>query len=71
MRIRGRTCDAWRGPYTPRAPRGARPSPAFTAPEFRMSAPSYDVVGIGNAIVDVLARTDDALVQHQTLAKGT
>ncbi len=36
-----------------------------------MSAPSYDVVGIGNAIVDVLARTDDALVQHQTLAKGT
>jgi len=36
-----------------------------------MAAPSYDVVGIGNAIVDVLARTDDALVQRQALAKGT
>jgi sugar/nucleoside kinase (ribokinase family) len=36
-----------------------------------MAAPSYDVVGIGNAIVDVLARTDDVLVQHQALAKGT
>ncbi|MBU6506092.1 MAG: adenosine kinase [Alphaproteobacteria bacterium] len=36
-----------------------------------MAAPSYDVVGIGNAIVDVLARTDDALVQRQGLTKGT
>jgi sugar/nucleoside kinase (ribokinase family) len=36
-----------------------------------MAAPSYDVVGIGNAIVDVLARTDDALVRREALAKGT
>ncbi len=36
-----------------------------------MAAPSYDVVGIGNAIVDVLARADDALVQRQGLVKGT
>ncbi|HYL50131.1 MAG TPA: adenosine kinase [Stellaceae bacterium] len=36
-----------------------------------MAAPSYDVVGIGNAIVDVLARTDEALVQREGLTKGT
>jgi len=36
-----------------------------------MAAPSYDVVGIGNAIVDVLARTDEALVQRLGLNKGT
>ena len=36
-----------------------------------MAAPSYDVVGIGNAIVDVLARTDETLVQRQGLTKGT
>ncbi|MGB8182890.1 MAG: adenosine kinase [Stellaceae bacterium] len=36
-----------------------------------MAAPSYDVIGIGNAIVDVLARTDEALVQRQGLTKGT
>lgn len=36
-----------------------------------MAAPSFDVVGIGNAIVDVLARTDDASVQREKLAKGT
>ncbi|MDE2227677.1 MAG: adenosine kinase [Alphaproteobacteria bacterium] len=36
-----------------------------------MAAPAYDVVGIGNAIVDVLARTEEALVQRQGLVKGT
>ena len=36
-----------------------------------MAAHTYDVVGIGNAIVDVLARTDDALVQREKLTKGT
>jgi sugar/nucleoside kinase (ribokinase family) len=36
-----------------------------------MAAPSYDVVGIGNAIVDVLARADDALVEREKLVKGT
>jgi sugar/nucleoside kinase (ribokinase family) len=36
-----------------------------------MAAPSYDLVGIGNAIVDVLARTDEALVQREGLTKGT
>lgn len=36
-----------------------------------MTAPSCDVVGIGNAIVDVLARTNDSLVAHLGLVKGT
>jgi adenosine kinase len=36
-----------------------------------MSAPRFDVLGIGNAIVDVIARTeDDFLVRHQ-MHKGT
>jgi sugar/nucleoside kinase (ribokinase family) len=36
-----------------------------------MAAPSIDVVGIGNAIVDVLTRAEDALVTKLGLAKGT
>src|SRR5580692_1474829 len=36
-----------------------------------MPAPTLDVVGIGNAIVDVQSRTDDALLATQGLVKGT
>ncbi len=36
-----------------------------------MAAPSLDVVGIGNAMVDVLARADDAFLEAQRLVKGT
>jgi sugar/nucleoside kinase (ribokinase family) len=36
-----------------------------------MAAPTLDVVGIGNAMVDVLARTDDAFLSAQGLVKGT
>ena len=32
---------------------------------------SFDVVGIGNAIVDVLTQADDALVEQQGLPKGS
>jgi sugar/nucleoside kinase (ribokinase family) len=35
-----------------------------------MAQSSYDVVGIGNAIVDVLAHTDDAFLAQNALAKG-
>ena len=35
-----------------------------------MAAPRYDVLGIGNAIVDVLAQADDAFLIKQGLAKG-
>jgi sugar/nucleoside kinase (ribokinase family) len=35
-----------------------------------MAAPSLDVVGIGNAIVDVIAQADDAFLARQGLAKG-
>jgi sugar/nucleoside kinase (ribokinase family) len=36
-----------------------------------MAAPFLDVVGIGNAMVDVLARTDEAFLESQGLVKGT
>jgi sugar/nucleoside kinase (ribokinase family) len=35
-----------------------------------MAESSYDVVGIGNAIVDVLAHTEDAFLVKNALAKG-
>ncbi|HEV2547489.1 MAG TPA: adenosine kinase [Stellaceae bacterium] len=35
-----------------------------------MPAPPLDVVGIGNAIVDVIAQADDAFLARQGLAKG-
>jgi sugar/nucleoside kinase (ribokinase family) len=35
-----------------------------------MAASDYDVVGIGNAIVDVLAKSDDAFLTQHKLAKG-
>ena len=36
-----------------------------------MTAATYDVLGIGNAIVDILARTDDAFLAGQGMAKGS
>ncbi|MEB3276965.1 MAG: adenosine kinase [Cyanobacteriota bacterium] len=36
-----------------------------------MPAKSLDVVGIGNAIVDVLVRTDDDTIDNHALTKGT
>lgn len=36
-----------------------------------MTASSLDVVGIGNAIVDVIAHADDAFLARHKLAKGT
>lgn len=35
-----------------------------------MNQPLHDVVGLGSAIVDVLARCDDAFIERQGLAKG-
>lgn len=31
----------------------------------------YDVVGIGNALVDVIAHADDSFIEHQELVKGS
>jgi sugar/nucleoside kinase (ribokinase family) len=36
-----------------------------------MSEPTYDVLGIGNAIVDVIARADDAFLTRHNMRKGT
>src|SRR6266566_151019 len=44
---------------------------AFAWESFRMAATRFDVLGIGNAIVDVIARTDDAFLAKQKMRKGT
>ena len=31
---------------------------------------SFDVVGIGNAIVDVIAKADDSFLEHMGIEKG-
>jgi sugar/nucleoside kinase (ribokinase family) len=36
-----------------------------------MPAPRYDVLGLGNAIVDVIARTDEDFLRQQGMNKGT
>lgn len=36
-----------------------------------MSASLYDVLGLGNAIVDIIGQADDAFLVHEGLAKGT
>src|SRR5439155_3718204 len=36
-----------------------------------MAATRFDVLGIGNAIVDVIARTDDDFLARQKMRKGT
>src|SRR5215470_12917153 len=36
-----------------------------------MTSTRYDVLGLGNAIVDVLARTDDDFLMKQTMRKGS
>src|SRR3546814_9321723 len=33
--------------------------------------PAYDVVAIGNAIVDILATTDDAFIAEEGMTKGS
>jgi sugar/nucleoside kinase (ribokinase family) len=40
-------------------------------PEGLMASIRYDVLGIGNAIVDVLARTDDDFLVRQKMPKGS
>ena len=36
-----------------------------------MSDTRHDVIGLGNAIVDVIARTDEAFLASHDLAKGS
>src|ERR1700728_5455428 len=39
--------------------------------DFLMASARYDVLGVGNAIVDVLARTEDDFLVKQGMNKGT
>ena len=45
-------------------------SPPFRSFPKNMTQATFDVVGIGNAIVDILARTDDAFLDAHGIAKG-
>ena len=36
-----------------------------------MSSAAFDVLGIGNAIVDVISRADDAFLAAHALTKGS
>jgi hypothetical protein len=47
-----------------------RPLSDLTEKEISMDTAKYDVVGIGNAIVDVLAHADDNFLRRHELAKG-
>ena len=57
------TCSGGKAAYTPPA--------SNENMETVMAAPTIDVVGIGNAIVDVLAQADDAFIAAEKLTKGT
>jgi len=52
-------------PVPPSAPAGATP-----APDPKGAEPDFDVVGIGNALVDVLSQEDEAFVERMALTKG-
>lgn len=41
------------------------------SPEHRSASARFDVVGIGNALVDVIAHADDAFIHQESLAKGS
>src|SRR6185312_14122575 len=62
--IAGAACCGDKASYTP------RPS-ALPARMRFMASESFDVVGIGNAIVDVIAQADEAFLTRQGLAKGS
>jgi sugar/nucleoside kinase (ribokinase family) len=51
-------------------PRGSRAIHPSKQPGPCMTQPSLDIVAIGNAIVDVIARADDALLASHALTKG-
>ncbi|RYD83436.1 MAG: adenosine kinase, partial [Sphingomonadales bacterium] len=36
-----------------------------------MTSPAYDVVAIGNAIVDILAQAEDSFIEEIGVAKGS
>src|SRR5436853_614180 len=56
---------------TPEIASGTTPAivRALPHPEFFMAI-RYDVLGIGNAIVDVIARTEDDFLARQKMRKG-
>ena len=49
---------------------GAARARGFTRTEFTLTQPQYDVVAIGNAIVDILAKADDDFIAANGMTKG-
>ncbi|MFM7871030.1 MAG: adenosine kinase, partial [Actinomycetota bacterium] len=43
----------------------------MASPDHRSPEARFDVVGIGNALVDVIAHADDAFIHQESLAKGS
>lgn len=52
------------------APTCVSTATAFPLMEHALTQPSYDVVAIGNAIVDILAQCDDDFLTRQGMTKG-
>src|SRR5579863_10447454 len=63
MANRAALCGRGEWPYTPRPSLRGKWGP-------RMSSAAIDVVGIGNAIVDVIAHADERFLAEEGLAKG-
>jgi sugar/nucleoside kinase (ribokinase family) len=51
--------------------RGLFDKTAFNCSEFLMTAVRYDVLGLGNAIVDVITRADDDFLLKHAMRKGS
>jgi sugar/nucleoside kinase (ribokinase family) len=51
--------------------RAASPIAGYSAVNDSRSAPRYDVVAIGNAIVDILSQSDDAFLAQEGMSKGS
>src|SRR5262245_5394306 len=54
-----------------RSPLILRPSIPFREPSTMATTASSDVLGIGNAIVDVIAHAEEAFLAERDLPKGT
>src|SRR5689334_519931 len=67
-RWRGRAVAAGRAGGYPVAVPSATLRASLRSPP--MSEPTLDILGIGNAIVDVQARAEDSFLEAQGLAKG-
>src|SRR3546814_19662474 len=67
MRISDWSSDVCSSDLPPKARRSFPDNTGYSM----ASTARFDVAAIGNAIVDVIARTDDALIEAEGLVKGS